>query len=153
MSWENLCKPKQEGGLGIKDIRKFNVALLAKWKWRFVSEEVGKWKDLLVSKYGMEGDNLRVHVKHQSWWWRDVSQVCGEGGGVGWFSKALRWKLGIGDKARFWEDGWIDNCNLKTLYPRLYSLSLDHGLKVGEVGGREESVWCWRLRWRRERFV
>ena len=29
----NICKPLEEGGLGIKDIGKFNGALLAKWKW------------------------------------------------------------------------------------------------------------------------
>jgi len=40
--------------LGIKDIRKFNATLLAKWKWRLMSEEKGKWKDILLSKYGME---------------------------------------------------------------------------------------------------
>jgi len=39
VSWENLCKPLEEGGLGIKDIRKFNGALLAKWKWCLVSEK------------------------------------------------------------------------------------------------------------------
>jgi len=32
VSWKNLCKPKEEGGLGIRDIRKFNIVLLAKWK-------------------------------------------------------------------------------------------------------------------------
>ena len=37
--WENVCKTKEEGGLGVKDIRMFNRALLAKWKWRPMSEE------------------------------------------------------------------------------------------------------------------
>ena len=37
VSWEDVCKPKEEGGLGIIDIRKFNYALLAKWRWRFMS--------------------------------------------------------------------------------------------------------------------
>jgi len=32
VKWENVCKPREEGGLGIKDIKKFNNALLAKWK-------------------------------------------------------------------------------------------------------------------------
>lgn len=30
VSWEKLCYPKEEGGLAIKDIRKFNMALLAR---------------------------------------------------------------------------------------------------------------------------
>jgi len=36
VSWENICKPFEEGGLGIKDIRKFNFALMVKWKWRLM---------------------------------------------------------------------------------------------------------------------
>jgi len=30
VSWENVCKPLEEGGLGIKNVRNFNEALLAK---------------------------------------------------------------------------------------------------------------------------
>jgi len=30
IKWENICKPKNEGGLGIRDKKKFNVSLLAK---------------------------------------------------------------------------------------------------------------------------
>jgi len=55
-----------EGGLGIRDIRKFNLALLAKWRWRLVSDEEGRWKDLLVSKYGMVTKCLCTLVKTQS---------------------------------------------------------------------------------------
>jgi len=33
--------------------------------------------------------------------WRDLSKVCNEGGGAGWFREALGWKVGAGDKARF----------------------------------------------------
>jgi len=73
-------------------------------------------------------------VKFQTWWWKDLSKVCREGGGVGWFQEELVWKLGGGDKARFWEDVWDGNTNLKTSFPRLYSLSLNQGQKVEEVG-------------------
>jgi len=35
------------------------MSSLAKWKWRLLTEEKGKWKDWLVSKYGMDlGNNL-----------------------------------------------------------------------------------------------
>jgi len=43
VSWGNLFKPKEEGGLRFKNIRKFNFALLNKWRWRCISQEVGKW--------------------------------------------------------------------------------------------------------------
>ena len=101
VSWENVCKPKEEGGLGIKDIRRFNCALLAKWKWRMLTEEKGKWKDILLSKYDL---GIGSNSKTLSWWWKDLSKVCEEGEEEGWFHKRVAWKVGAGDKVRFWED-------------------------------------------------
>ena len=57
ISWVSrgdVCKQKEEGGLGIKDIRKLNCAMLAKWRWRLISQEKGKWKEVLLSKYGFQ---------------------------------------------------------------------------------------------------
>ena len=33
IKWEKVCKPKELGGLGVKDIISFNTSLLGKWKW------------------------------------------------------------------------------------------------------------------------
>jgi len=99
-----VCKPKEEGGLGVKDIRMFNCTLLAKWKWSLMSEEKGKWKEILVSKYCTGAVRSQDSGNRHSWWWRDLSKACGEGEGDGWFQKSIAWKVGSGDKVRFWED-------------------------------------------------
>ena len=78
---------------------------------------------------------------------------CGEDKGDDWFSKEIGWKLGCRDKVKFWEDIWTGNSNLKTMYTRLFSLSLNQGQKVEEAGVWTDSVWQWCLRWRRPRFV
>ncbi len=147
-----MCKPREEGGLGLRDIQNFNTALLAKWKWRLIAEEKGRWKEMVVSKYGLGSEVSRIPVKLQSWWWRDLAKACGEGGDEGWFQKEVGWKLGRGDKVRFWEDIWVGNSSLKTLFPRLYSLSSNQGQKVEEVGRWDDEVWRWNLRWIRARF-
>jgi hypothetical protein len=34
--WSEICKPKKEGGLGIKDLRMMNSCSLTKWRWKFL---------------------------------------------------------------------------------------------------------------------
>lgn len=46
VSWDNICKSKKEGGLGVKDLEAFNVTLLSKWKWRCISNRKAIWRDL-----------------------------------------------------------------------------------------------------------
>ncbi|XP_068475067.1 uncharacterized protein [Phaseolus vulgaris] len=120
--------------------------------WRLISQEKGKWKEVLLSKYGLQLDDTQIPVKYQSWWWRDIKKICREGEGEGWFKEELRWKLGRGDKIRFWEDVWVGNTSLKTCFQRLYTLTANQEQKVEEAGGWECSEWQWRLQWRRERF-
>jgi len=40
-SWDKVYAPKEQGGLGMIDIRCFNIALLGKWIWRLGSEKQG----------------------------------------------------------------------------------------------------------------
>ena len=138
--------------MGLTDIGNFNYALLAKWRWRWSSDEKGRWKDLFESKYGIESELIQTPLKMQSWWWRDLDKVCREGGGDGWFQAEIGWKLGRGDKEKFWEDVWVGNNNLKTLFPTLHSLSSNQGQKVEEVGVWEGLIWRWTLSWMYDKF-
>ncbi|GKV43650.1 hypothetical protein SLEP1_g50914 [Rubroshorea leprosula] len=56
VSWERVCKQKEHGGLGVRDLRKFNLALMGKWWGRLATNGEGLWKKVIVGKYGGEGD-------------------------------------------------------------------------------------------------
>ena len=52
VKWDTVCLPKVRGGLGIKDLNKFNEALLGKWGWQLANNPQQLWARILVSLYG-----------------------------------------------------------------------------------------------------
>ena len=55
MDWDSVCLSREEGGLGVRKLREFNVGLLGKWCWRMLVEEEGLWYRVLKVGYGEEG--------------------------------------------------------------------------------------------------
>lgn len=53
VAWDVVCLPFEEGGLGLKRIREFNIALMCKWFWRLGDNKL--WVRLLREKYGVDG--------------------------------------------------------------------------------------------------
>uniref|UniRef100_A0A453SBR7 Uncharacterized protein n=1 Tax=Aegilops tauschii subsp. strangulata TaxID=200361 RepID=A0A453SBR7_AEGTS len=51
VKWSEICKPKDQGGLGIISSKRMNIALLSKWLWRITSGEGGLWLDIIRAKY------------------------------------------------------------------------------------------------------
>jgi hypothetical protein len=55
VKWEWIYKPKKKGGLGMKDLFKFNINLMYKWWWK-VHNGSGPWQNLMKQKYLRDGD-------------------------------------------------------------------------------------------------
>lgn len=61
--------------------------------------------------------------------------------------------MGIRESTKFWEHYWIGERPLKEVFPILYSISLQKGKWICEVGEIKGDSWYWNLRWRKELFV
>ena len=48
--WEIMCRPKDQGGLGIEVLELKNRCLLSKWLFKLLNEE-GVWQELINNKY------------------------------------------------------------------------------------------------------
>jgi len=73
LSWQTICLKKEYGGLGVRKLKEFNIALLGKWCWRMLVDRGGLWYRVLVARYGELGGRLEVGGQSVSCWWREVS--------------------------------------------------------------------------------
>ena len=48
--WDILCRPKEQGGLGIMDLNVQNKCLLSKWLFKLTNED-GIWQQILMNNY------------------------------------------------------------------------------------------------------
>ncbi|KAH1216654.1 hypothetical protein GmHk_13G037484 [Glycine max] len=84
-----------------------------------------------ILTFGIWGFMGQLFIKPlESLWWWDLKRVCGGSNEEKLFDKGSRWKIGIGDKARFWVDSWVDENCLANLFPRLYLISEQKQAKV-----------------------
>ena len=102
VSWENVNKPKQEGGLGIKSTRQVNAAFLAKLVWRLLAEPKSLWSRLLRAKYcdnRCDIDMFKARGNASNVWRGIISSVD-------IVRKGINMAVGNGSKTFFWHHRW-----------------------------------------------
>lgn len=57
-----VCLQKEHCGLGVRQLREFNLALLGKWCWKLLVDRGGLWYMVLVARYGEEAGRLECRV-------------------------------------------------------------------------------------------
>ena len=124
VKWTDLCLPKADGGLGIKDISKFNSALMGRWLWAFASDQQQLWARVITSKYGGWSDLQNARDKRgYSHWWRDIRNLYHQLD-CSIFKDNLSWKVGCGENIKFWTDNWLgEQYSLQQKYYQLFLIS------------------------------
>ncbi|WJX94410.1 hypothetical protein P8452_75829 [Trifolium repens] len=125
VKWDQICLPKEQGGLGIKNLAIFNKSLLGKWKWRVLSDGDAVWSELLHFRYGHLSSNLLAGVTlsnavKSSLWWRDIIGLD-RGSTENTFMANLSCRAGDDKTIGFWKFKWIGDQPFCALYPDLFA--------------------------------
>ena len=104
ITWDQVCKPISEGGLGIRKISSMNKSLLAKQDWR-VYHDYKEWSTIWKHKYLFNAKAISdffssPDVIHPYSIWGVVQ------GTKNTLGRGCSWKIGNGVKVKFWEDVW-----------------------------------------------
>ncbi|CAL1358518.1 unnamed protein product [Linum trigynum] len=65
VTWERICKSKEEGGLGLRSARALNLAYLMKLGWQFLNNDESLWVRVLHAKYVKQNDDGSVAFRQQ----------------------------------------------------------------------------------------
>jgi len=105
------------------------------------SPEIGLWKEVLESKYGsrrLTNSPEPKRNRYTSRRWKDLTKVEQ---GDNWFNSNMVWKVGSGEKVKFWEDEWLANGQLKEQYEKIYNNSELKDKSIGSFGRWSTEGW------------
>ena len=102
ISWEKLCTPKVEGGMGFRDFKAFNLALLAKQGWKILKNQNSLVHRVYKAKYFAKDSFLHAQLgRRPSFAWRSIMATKEV------IVKGSRWNIGNGQRVNIWDDQWI----------------------------------------------
>lgn len=133
MNWRNMCKKKSQGGLGLRNIQNFNVALLGKQGWRMINNP-----DLLVSKifkacYFHDGSFLSAKVgSNPSYVWRSIVEA------QSLLKQGCVCRVGRGNIVSVINDPWLPDINDPYIHTRSEAI---HNAKVSALMSTDENQW------------
>uniref|UniRef100_A0A803PAX6 Reverse transcriptase domain-containing protein n=1 Tax=Cannabis sativa TaxID=3483 RepID=A0A803PAX6_CANSA len=108
--WHKLCKPKEKGGMGFKNLEKFNQSLLAKQGWKILHNPHSLMARILKACYFTNSSFLEAKIGgFGSFIWRSI--ICGRQ----IIEKGIRWRVLSGKDIRVNEDKWLPRPSTFTL--------------------------------------
>ncbi|CAN1751196.1 Putative ribonuclease H protein At1g65750 [Linum perenne] len=138
LSWDSICRSKEQGGLGFRKARELNDAYLMKLGWTILKEPDRLWVQIFTSKYLKEttnGPTLRRKSGGSSLWrgirrvWHDIATNC-------------QHSIRNGQDTLFWTASWLDS-GLSLADHALHELTdSDLQCSVADMV-KEDGCWDW----------
>lgn len=135
IKWSKLCKPKNEGGMGFRDLQKFNNALLAKQVWRLMSNQDSLFGRFFKSKFFPQGTIFDAKENRGSFAWKSILK------GRDTIKKGMKWRIADGRSVRIFKDHWLPHQN----HGRVLSPIGVHCPETRVSSLIDEDLWCWKV--------
>ncbi|XP_061375671.1 uncharacterized protein LOC133317799 [Gastrolobium bilobum] len=105
VSWNRVCRPKKDGGLGFRDQKLINRAYSMKLGFDILSNRDSLWVKVLQNKYKVEESFMPTLRKSNcaSNTWRGIQKVWDQ------VLEGSRIIIGTGSNTSFWYDRWVPN--------------------------------------------
>ncbi|CAA0813004.1 Unknown protein [Striga hermonthica] len=102
--WEDICQPLDCGGLGLKQSKFMNEALLMNLEWHMLTKPNLLWVRVMCAKYNLKPNEMTGDFKFPN------GSVCLRAVAKVWphVRRGTRWALGNGRRAQFWLDLWAN---------------------------------------------
>lgn len=102
IAWKKICIPMEKGGLGFRDLKNFNLALLAKQLWRLIQYPSSLLARVLKGRYFRNTNPITVEkASSPSYVWRSMMAARPL------LKSGLRKSIGSGYNTRVWDEPWI----------------------------------------------
>ena len=134
VKWQDLCKPKSQGGMGFKNLSLFNDALLAKHTWRLLHDTNPLFYCVFKAKFFPNSTMMEAKIPaNASYAWRSIMR------GRDVIKRGSRWRIGSGDSIHIWGDNWLP---IKAI-PKLLSPFIEDSTItfVRDLIDQEQKVW------------
>jgi hypothetical protein len=107
LAWDNICKPKSLGGLGIRSMDFMNHSLLARLGWKLTSKQPLLWVTALTSKYVKEGSDFlnTAFNPTSSWMWKGLMKARAV------VEKGACLAISNGQHVNIWTSPWVPTCS------------------------------------------
>ena len=135
VAWQKLCRFKDQGGLGFKDLEKFNQSLLAKQAARILENPDSLVAQVLKQRYFCNSTFMESSVgSRPSFAWRSILH------GRELRQQGLVTKIGNGASTKVWWDKWIIDSVPRTPNYRPDSI-IDLALTVEDLIDPQSGIW------------
>lgn len=141
LNWNQVCRPKNLGGMGITNLTILNKVLQCKWWWNLFKSPQNTWNILATALYRHNRPITLTSPQQQqhSEFWKSIQRV------KPLFQSLIKFILGDGLNTSFWKDTWLFQTSIEDRFPSLYNLCTTKEISVAEAYIFLQEQGCWPL--------